>query len=202
MLKSRLPYEGTSVERNLNGYAFGGSGGSHSPVFGGLRWYVAETKTGQGETANEHLLRQGFEICHPTLVASVKQRKQYREVLRPLFPGYVLVNFDVMEEGWQRINGTRGVKRLICGAGSVTPLPVPQRVMVELLARMKGGPLRDTTWMSRFLPGQKVVVTEGPLTGYTGTCQMSERDRVWILLNFLGAERAIQFNEAHVDAVL
>lgn len=163
-----------------------------------LRWFCAEVKPGCADLANEHLLRQDFNICHPTFLTRRVTRGLLHDVERPLFPGYVLVQFDRMIEGWQCINGTRGIKRLMCGASEL-PLPVPVRVMDDLLGRMKAGPMMDAAWLARFTPGQRLRVKDGPLAGQRGTCMATDHHRIWVLLGLLGS-RPIEINDDSLEA--
>lgn len=119
------------------------------------------------------------------------------EVSRPVFPGYLFTGFDADEDGWQRINGTPGVKRLMTG-GSEAPLRIGAPIIDEIL-EMSRKPNADRSWLVHFrkVPifelGQELSVRgDGSFAGFKGICSRSDRERVWILLTLFGAEREVE----------
>ncbi len=165
------------------------------------RWFCAEIKPGCDDMAERHLIEQSFEVCNAKYIVRREARGYIKDVIRPLFPGYLLVKFNPLEEGWQRINGTRGVRRLMCGA-SERPLPIEHRSMDQLIARLSAGPLRALDWMAYFTPGTKVKVTEGPFAGFKGVVEYTDQQRVWVLLSLLGRPTPVALGKDSLELVV
>jgi transcription antitermination factor NusG len=166
-----------------------------------LRWFCAETKPGCDDMAERHLLEQDFTVCNAKYVYRREYRGFIKDVVRPLFPGYVLVQFDPFTEGWQKINGTRGVRRLMCGAGE-KPLPVHQGAMDQLLARLQSGPLRELDWMAYFTKGTSVKALDGPFAGLTGVVEYTDKQRIWVLFSLFGRSTPVAMYKDSLELVV
>lgn len=167
-----------------------------------LRWYCAEVKPGCDDMAERHLLEQDFDICDAKYIYRREFKGLFKDVVRPLFPGYVLVRFNPLEEGWQKINGTRGVRRLMCGA-SERPLPIEQGAMDQLLARLSTGPLRELDWMAYFTKGTRVKIIDGPFGGLKGKVDYTDSQyRVWVLLSLFGRQTPVAVEKDSLELVV
>ena len=58
----------------------------------GAKWYVAQVKPNGFARAEANLDRQGFEAI--PLRRKTVRHAQMRDVLRPVFPGYLFIKFD------------------------------------------------------------------------------------------------------------
>ena len=59
------------------------------------KWYVAQVKPNGFASAEANLDRQGFETFMPLRRKTVRHARQMRDVLRPVFPGYLFIKFDL-----------------------------------------------------------------------------------------------------------
>ena len=131
-----------------------------------------------------NLTRQGFDVWLPQIRKARRHARRVDTVTGPLFPGYLFVSFDSLRQPWHSINGTCGVRRLICQEDQ--PIPVPNSFITELQGR------RDadgyfTAMKSAWLPGSKVRFLEGPFADCVVTIlKLSDGERVWVLLDMLG----------------
>lgn len=163
-----------------------------------------------------HLSDQGFTVCHPLYSERRYSRrlKRLENVERPLFPGYVLVELDLETEGWQRVRGTRGLdgEALIKMAGTDQPAPLPPLAMREILLkspavkppedkklsrdqfmfRFRRYAIKELGWLESFRPGVRVRVTEGPFAGHEAPVEMTDKERVWVLLSLFGTQRRVE----------
>jgi hypothetical protein len=100
--------------------------GAHEPS-GYLKrreqWYVAQTLHHREKIAELHLRAQGFHPFFPQFRRTVRHARKLREVVAPVFPGYIFVIFDTERDRWHSINGTVGVARLLTALKR--PVPVP-----------------------------------------------------------------------------
>lgn len=148
------------------------------------RWHVAETKSNHDALAQANLLTAGFPTLSPRCIELRTKRGKRVEREVPLFEGYLLVQFDYIEDDWEKVSYTKGIRRLITTRLG-RPFPIPHSSMRELLSLYGSGPIRENDWLTRFKPKQRVVSTEGLTAGLTGTVDHAARDRVWILFDCL-----------------
>lgn len=148
------------------------------------RWYVAETQPRKEPLAAEHLARQNFEFFLPRIRKTRRHARKFDTVLAPLFAGYIFVRFDREQANWRSINGTFGVRRLICGEGGMLK-PMPDGVVSQLQARCPSGIFE--TAIDALVPGDRVRITAGPFAEFIAEVRsLDERGRVALLLDILG----------------
>ena len=149
-----------------------------------MRWYVAETQPRKESYAAEHLARQRFDWFLPRYRKTRRHARKFDTVLAPLFPGYIFVRFDREHANWRSINGTMGVRRLICGDGGLLS-PMPAEVVSQLQARCPDGIFE--TALDALTPGDRVRITAGPFAELIAEVRsLDDRGRVALLLDILG----------------
>jgi len=155
-------------------------------------WYVARTKPSAEERASRDLANQDFKTFIP--MSRVERRRRdglLVEFVRPLFVGYLFVSFDRRDARWKKIYSTYGIVNLV-GGSDERPMPVPERQMVELFARLAehGGliPL-DLSRPRKIASGDMVRVLFGPYRDQTSIVQEVHGQRIDVLLRFAGAQR-------------
>lgn len=151
------------------------------------RWYVVQTHPRKEAYAAMNLERQKFQSFWPRFRKSVSHARSRREVLAPLFPGYVFVKFDPSTDPWHSVNSTFGVTRLISARGQI-PVPVPRSVMDHFLDRCREGILE--TLVPQMVPGQAVRIISGPFAERLAKiAHCDDRGRVAILLEIMGQDQ-------------
>ncbi len=147
-------------------------------------WFVAQLRPQGLERARSHLERQGIKVFNPEMLAVSKKSGILRRSRKPLFPGYIFVNFDPTIPGWSAINSTRGVARLIL-SDPRRPRPLPSALIAGLKARC------DTTDM--LAPsidldvGDRIRVLAGPLADLVTTIDtLSGPERIGVLIDIMG----------------
>lgn len=132
----------------------------------------------------------------------VRGRKVITE--RPYMPGYIFVPFDVDDYGWRKINSTRGIGQLFYSAPE-RPAPIRADVMQVLLDKCNGEyvvdeiidmALQQVVWV-----GARVRINDGPFAGFAGLVKWTNRDRIKVLLSFLGSPREIALSSKHVGVL-
>lgn len=147
-------------------------------------WYVAETQPRKEALAALHLERQSFDFFLPRYRKTRRHARKFDTVLAPLFPGYIFVRFDREQANWRSINGTFGVRRLICGEGGMLR-SMPSRVVEALQARCRGGIFEAA--LDSLKPGEKVRILHGPFAELIAQVKsLDDRGRVALLLDVLG----------------
>ncbi|MBK8631858.1 MAG: transcriptional activator RfaH [Sphingomonadales bacterium] len=147
-------------------------------------WYVAETQPRKEALAALHLGRQSFDFFLPRYRKARRHARKFDTVLAPLFPGYVFVRFDREQANWRSINGTFGIRRLLCGEDGMLQ-PMPTRVVQALQARCNGD-IFDAS-LDSLKPGEKVRILHGPFADLIAQVKsLDDRGRVALLLDIMG----------------
>lgn len=162
------------------------------------RWFVASIRPHQEAKAAAHLHRQSFGVWLPRLKRTRRHARRFDTVLTPVFPGYLFVSFDPAAEPWRRINGTFGVRHLVCGAAGPTPLP--EAFVSSLRDRSEGDILCEPA--GALEAGAEIRVISGPFVDCIGTLVRSDgASRVRVLLSLLGGDIDTVLPSAAVAAV-
>lgn len=160
---------------------------------GTLKWYVAATKVSRELYALQHLHNQDFLAFLPLTRVTVRSGKRLVNRRAAFFPGYLFVRLDIGEHGWQAVNSTRGVRRLIM-AGEV-PLPLPDDFVEGLQAMADGDGLIRPDHDLRV--GDRVRIVAGPFAEMIGKLQrLDARGRVGVLIELLNGEVTVSLEKS------
>jgi transcriptional antiterminator RfaH len=161
-------------------------------------WYVVQTHANAETKAAMHLQRQGFESYLPRYLKRRRHARRTETVAAPLFPRYLFVAFDASRQRWRSIQSTFGVTNLVCTGED--PATLPNEIVENIRHREdeRGFICMDTA--PKFAPGDKVQVVEGVFSLCSGLFEsMTDRERVTILLDFLGRKVRVAID---VDSVV
>jgi|SRR5579862_2304268 len=160
------------------------------------QWYVVGTKPRREQFAQDQLARREVLTFLPRIVEPA--RFDGREIVAPLFPGYLFVRIDI-EEQYFDVAWTPGVTKFI-GFGTL-PSPLEDRV-VDFLQERTGheGILRA---VPVFHPGERVRITHGPLEGLVGIIESpgSRRGRVRVLMELLRRQTRVEVPQQIVERI-
>jgi transcriptional antiterminator RfaH len=148
------------------------------------RWYVVQTHVNCEAKAAINLERQGFGVYLPRYLTRRSHARKVDMVARPLFPRYLFVAIDLPAQRWRSIGSTIGVSHLVSSGD------IPASVSHDVVGALKGRE-DDSGYITLdrrvvFSPGDKVRVRAGALVDSLATVEINDRDRVAILLDFLG----------------
>jgi|ERR1700722_20310548 len=163
------------------------------------QWFVAYTQPCKEYTAQENLMQQGFKTYLPLYKRLRRHARKVDTILSPLFPRYIFVELDVKRDSWRCINGTHGVIYLLMIENKPTAISTFIIDQLQLQEDTEGTvPLSS---IAMFDQGQSVYIKEGVFSGYTAIFEkMDDKQRVKLLLNFLGREQTIQLPFYAVEA--
>ncbi|MEM6741502.1 MAG: transcription termination/antitermination NusG family protein [Pseudomonadota bacterium] len=161
-----------------------------------MLWYLAQLRPNQLNRAWCNLERLGYECFMPRQHATQRKGRQIAPRRVPLFPGYIFLSLKP-KQAWRPVNGTFGVVRLVM-RDAVTPQPVPEAVMAELLARTgKDGMLLPPI---NLVPGETVRLQAGPMAGLLAQVeQLDGPGRVRVLLELMGQAVRATLPSAYVE---
>jgi len=164
------------------------------------KWYVAHTQPLKEIYAQSHLLQQGFDVYLPCIKKIRKHARKVDEIIAPLFPRYLFVNFDQNTDPWSKINSTRGVSYLITNNSSPTSLS--DKIISDLKFQENKDGIVPLSCISVFTKGEQVRITDGSFKYHKAIFEnFSDNDRVLILLNFLGREIKVLVPAYAIEAV-
>ena len=161
-------------------------------------WVAASTHVHKESVAITNLERQGFDAYCPMIRRRVRHARRLRDVMRPLFPGYVFVRLDLDRDQWRPIMSTIGVRQLIRFGDRLGALPAT--FVESLLAREQDGAITLPKAKDAYVPGEKVRLREGPFEGLIATVLAgSDRERLFVLMDML--KRGVRVRVAIEDVV-
>ena len=148
-------------------------------------WAVADTQVHRECVAIENLIRQGYTGYCPMIGRRVRHARRWRDVQRPLFPGYVFILWSSAAQNWRPIFSTYGIKNLLCQGNR--PSLVSGEFVESLKLREKDGVV--VAPVRQFEEGQSVCLAGGTFDGLTATItELDSKRRVTVLLNLLNGQ--------------
>ncbi|HEX4842260.1 MAG TPA: transcriptional activator RfaH [Limnobacter sp.] len=163
------------------------------------QWYVMYTKPRLEAVAEDNLLRQHYRVFFPkALVRKRKPSQGVVEVVEPLFPRYLFVRLEQGVDDFSKLRSTKGCVDLVKFGGKPTPVP---NALVDLIAQQASDQgVLDLSAAQQLDIGTQVRVADGPFEGLVGTiAKQKSADRVLVLLNVLGAERAVEVRTIQLE---
>lgn len=150
----------------------------------GQTWVAAGTHPHKEPTAITNLVRQGFEAYCPMIRKRWRHARKVREVLRPLFPGYVFIAIDQTQQRWRPILSTVGIRTLVRFGDTLGVLP--HRFVESLRSYENDGAVSICYPPSSYAPGDRVRLCDGPFEGVIATVlSVEEHARLQILMHLL-----------------
>ncbi|GHC19540.1 transcription antitermination protein RfaH [Kushneria pakistanensis] len=163
----------------------------------GLRWYAVQCKAGESFRAAEHLVNQGYTVFHPVMQREKRQRGRAGQAIEPLFPWYLFIQMNPLQDNWAPVRSTRGVIRLL--AFGQSPTAVPDALIDALRQQVREQPVESGEY--RFSAGERIEVTEGPFKALEGLFVDGKgEERVIVLLNILQKEHRVTLGSGQIRA--
>ena len=175
------------------------------------RWYIVHTYSGQEDLVKRNLdLRiqsldmqdRIFQVVVPTEEEVIFKDGKRRSEKRKLFPGYILVQMTMDDEGWYVVRNTPGVTGFVSTEDDddarPKPVPLEDDQLEDILKQTESGPPRVKIGLER---GETVRITEGPFMDFIGA--VSEVDdakgKVRVLVSFFGRETPVELDFLQVE---
>ncbi len=178
----------------------------------GRSWYVVHTYSGyenKVKTNLEHRIASmdAKDLIHRVVVPTVDEIEVHggvrRTVSRKIFPGYVLVQMNVLEENdpessraWFVVRNTPGVTGFV-GSG-VRPVALEEAEVKRILRQMKAEEPRVRVG---FIEGQSVRIVDGPFVDFVGVVAEInlEKGKVRVLVSMFGRETPVELDFLQVE---
>lgn len=153
-----------------------------------LNWNIIYTKPKNEDVVSCKLSNAGLKVLNPKLKERKYYRRKIQDIVSPLFPCYIFVEFDYPND-YHLIKYTRGVRRII-DSGNM-PAVVPEEIITVIQDRMREGVI--TLRQPQFHAGEEVTIIAGPFHGFSAIFEreMKGPERVSILLNTINARMIV-----------
>lgn len=178
------------------------------------QWYVVHVLSGQELKVKDNLMRRieaeemgdlVYEVLVPEERVSEVKAGQKRETNRKFYPGYIIINMHLLDDGnhlvdrtWYFIQETDGV---INFAGTKDkPIPMPRHEVEGMLAQIKEreGSVKPAV---EHEVGDTVTVADGPFQGQTGIIAEinEEKGELMVSVNIFGRETLVPLEYWQVE---
>jgi transcriptional antiterminator RfaH len=149
---------------------------------------VVNTHPHREPTVIEHLARQGYVGYYPKLLQRVSHARQVKDVLRPMFPGYLFVALDATQR-WSPIASTVGVRRVV--QFGPRPATLDATFIAALKAReIDGSIIRPT---NPYSVGDSVRLVGNAFEGVIAQIvELKAQERIIVLFDLL--QRTVKLN--------
>lgn len=155
-----------------------------------MPWLVVQVRPQWSRAAIDNVTRQGCEVYSPRCRELVRGALR----MRPMFPGYLFARHPGRR--WVFLRGTYGVIGVVMGTGGA-PAELADAEVARLRAReAEDGAIPLAPAIS---PGSRVRVGRGLISLDAVVDGMSGRDRVYVLMEVLGAARRVEVSLSDVE---
>lgn len=161
------------------------------------KWYLVQCKPREDERALENLQRQRFECYWPVLRAERRYPSGRKYLVREaLFPGYLFIRLNCVDDNWGAIRSTRGVNRIV--RFDEKPTAIADEIVDGIRERL-AGPAGEKPFLK---PGERVRIAEGAFAHLEAIFVARDGDeRVVLLLNILQKDQQLSFPVGSVRKV-
>ena len=143
-------------------------------------WFVIWTESRAEKKVEARIAALGLSPWLPTVTQRHRWSDRWREVILPLFPGYIFARARDVE--WHKVLRTPGVLTIVKHEGK--PALLTDEIITSLREAIERGRGQDVAEVSDFEPGDEVVVVqEGPLQGVRGVVRERRSGRqlvIWV----------------------
>jgi transcriptional antiterminator RfaH len=168
------------------------------------RWYVLTCEPTRDWRAKELLRKQGYDAHSLKIYVQWVSRRQFRDGIELMLPGYLLVKLDPETTYWKGLLETKFIMDVLRVDGQ--PAALPEGVVERLMERMDCAGLvnphevRKKPLQRAYSPNQPLHITEGPFMGLPARYKARTGDRIVAFLKLLGGEVSVEIPEIFIDA--
>ena len=151
------------------------------------KWLIALYKINEVKRVEANLSSQKFKYYLPKITTTKTNSNPKVEVL---FPGYIFINTS--PENYSVLKYTKGIKDILKFGDQISSLSSDEIKAMQMVEKTsKSSPL-----LRQLKIGQDAFVKKGSLKGnIVKICSLPSKDRVGILLHFLGSVRRVLISE-------
>ena len=154
-------------------------------------WYAVWTQSHFEQSVSQQLSAKGFTAFLPEMSVWSKRGGEQRLIRVPMFPGYLFVRDGMDKQSYVEILKARGVVRILeDGWTRLTPVPDAE---IDALQQVVTAEV-PVFAQEHLAQGDRVEVTEGPLSGLEGLFVQDKPTKGRLVLNvdLLGRSVAVE----------
>ncbi len=172
-------------------------------------WYIVHTYSGYEARVRDNLKQRveamGMEenigeVLIPTEdVVEMKEGKK-KVTARKFFPGYVLINMEMSDEGWHLVKNTPKVTGFV-GMGN-KPTPLSQEEVDRIITQVTISAEKPKPKFS-FKPGEQVRIMDGPFSNFTGVVEELNEDKstLKVMVTIFGRATPVELDFLQVEKI-
>lgn len=175
-----------------------------------MNWYVVHTYSGYENKVKTNLEKRVetmgmadkiFRVLVPVEEETEIKNGKTKQVIKKVFPGYVIVEMHMTDDSWYVVRNTPGVTGFIgsSGGGSKpTPL-LPEEVEAILKQMGVESPKPEIDFELK----ESVKVKEGPFANFIGTIEniSIEKRKLKVHVNMFGRETPVELEFTQVEKI-
>jgi len=151
------------------------------------KWLIASYKSNEVKRLERNLSNQNFDFYLPKIKIKKINTNPKMEVL---FPGYIFVNTGI--ENYSALKYTAGIKNIIKFGDNISCISSEEIEAMQIAEKVS----KIDPVVSKIQLGQDVMIARGSLKGsIVKVCSLPSKERVGILLSFLGSKRSVTISE-------
>ena len=145
-------------------------------------WFVIQVYTGReleiAQQCRDRVAEEGEDVFVPLAERWTKIRGERTLITSRLFPGYVFIETERIEDFYKRLNRIYGMTKVLRTGDEMTPI---QKEEEEYLRRL-GGEEHVAKYSEGYIEGDKLVVTSGPLKDFEGNVKKILRHKRLVVM--------------------
>lgn len=168
------------------------------------RWYVVQVYAGYEEAVKKDLTRriqeEGLQDFFGEILIPLVKLKQLfaveEEQDEQLFPGYMLIEMEMVPETMRCVTANARVFRFL---GGKEPVPLSKKEIDRVLAQVRGD-VAVAAKKSELVVGAEVTITEGPFAGFVGVVDKidEENEKVTVMVSIFGRMTPVELSFSQV----
>lgn len=162
-------------------------------------WWLVTTKPRQEEYAEANLLNQGYETYRPLAKRLRKQRGKMKPTIESLFPRYLFIHLDQLNDNWAPIRSTYGVSKIVSFGNK--PAKVPDEIITQL-KKEEDQLAEKAIDLDRFKKGETIKIENGAFKGLNALfLSYDGEERAIVLLNILQNQTKLTVPAAEISSI-
>jgi len=155
-----------------------------------MAWYVVHTKSRHEYKANTGLVQKNIVTFLPEIEVWSKRKDRKKKILVPLFPGYLFVDANVLDNEIKLlILKTPGAVKILGKKDNTEPLPVPDDKILAI-QRFLGKKVEVFTFNFP-KAGEPARIVDGPFAGIEGTVISSDFEKELFVISIDLLKRSV-----------
>ncbi|MBF0237654.1 MAG: transcription termination/antitermination protein NusG [SAR324 cluster bacterium] len=166
-----------------------------------FKWYILQANAGF-ESRIEKMIQEQLrlknlghlvqEIFIPSEDVVKTKGGKKRTVNQKYFPGYILIHMDLQPALWHLLMGINRVSGFVGGTKD-KPLPLTEKELQDIRSQIDQG-VQQAAVQQDYDLGQKVTITEGPFSNFTGVIDEinREKNKLKVLVSIFGRPTPVE----------